>query len=344
MKFSVGYQLPDEYDSIAELAQDYQDSISSVYYSAPGHASARSMIDPEAASIMEEELSFLHGLGIGLVMLYNANCYGDDAVSPEFGAQICRDVGYAAEKFDLRDVTTTSPFVAKTVKAAFPEIRVTASVNMWIGTEQAMEYLGDRFDGYYLQREYNRDFARIRCLKGWCDAHGKTLRILANSGCLYSCPFHIFHDNMVAHEAQLCQKENGMGPYPSPCWEMMYRLDAAHAAAVFLQESWIRPQDTAAYEPYFSEMKLATRMHTSPRRVLGAYVRGRYSGNLLDLTEPSYSRRFDRYILDATRFPKDWFERTTGCAKNCESCGYCLHAAQEMLVEKRELERQFLSE
>ena len=135
-----------------------------------------------------------------------------------------------------------------------------------------------------------------------------------------------------------------MGRYPSPCWEMMYRLDAPHAAATFLQESWIRPQDTAAYEPYFSEMKLATRMHTSPRRVLGAYVRGRYSGNLLDLTEPSYSRRFDRYILDATRFPKDWFERTTGCAKNCESCGYCLHAAQEMLVEKRELERQFLSE
>lgn len=344
MKFSVGYQLPDEYDSIAELAQDYRESISSVYYSASGHASARSMIDARAASMMEEELSFLHGLGIGLVMLYNANCYGDDAVSPEFRAQILKDVGHAAEVYGLRDITTTSPFVAKIVKQSFPEIRVTASVNMWIGTEQAMEYLSDRFDGYYLQREYNRDFAKIRRLKRWCDGHGKTLRLLANSGCLYTCPFHTFHDNMVAHEAQLCQKENGMGKYPSPCWEMMYRLDPVQAAAVFLQESWIRPQDLAAYEPYFPEVKLATRMHTSPRRVLSAYVRGRYSGNLLDLTEPSYSRRFERHILDATRFPKDWFERTTGCDKNCESCGYCLRAAQQMLVEKRELERQFLSE
>ena len=135
MKFSVGYQLPDEYDSMAELAQDHLAHISSVYYAAPGQPSARSMIDKKAASLQEEELSFLHSLGIALVMLYNANCYGDDAVSPKFGTQICRDVGHAAEKLGLRDITTTSPFVAKTVKAAFPEIRVTASVNMWIGTE-----------------------------------------------------------------------------------------------------------------------------------------------------------------------------------------------------------------
>ena len=339
MKFSVGYQLPDEYDSMAELAQDHLAHISSVYYAAPGQPSARSMIDKKAASLQEEELSFLHSLGIALVMLYNANCYGSDAVSASFRAQILHDVSHAAELFGLRDVTTTSPFVAKTIKEHFPEIRVTASVNLWVGTEQAMEYLGKYFDSYYLQREYNRDFARIRRLKRWCDTHGKTLRLLANSGCLYTCPFHTFHDNMVAHEAQLCRKENGMGKYHSPCWELMYHLDVAHAAATFLQESWIRPQDVPAYAPYFSEMKLATRMHTSPRRVLS----GKYSGNLLDLTEPSYARRFDRHILDATRFPDDWFEKTTTCAKNCESCGYCLRAAQQMLVEKRDLERQYLS-
>lgn len=343
MKFSVGYQLPDEYDSMVELVQDYRDHLSSVYYAAPGRASARSVLDPESASVMKEELSFIHGLGIRLVMLYNANCYGADAASPKFRSQILEDVEYAAENLGLQELTTTSPFVAKTVKKAFPEIQVIASVNMWIGTKQAMEYLGDSFDGYYLQREYNRDFRKIRCLKAWCDQHGKKLRILANSGCLYACPYHTFHDNMVAHEVQLCGEENKAERYPSPCWEMMDRLDAERAAAVFLQENWIRPQDVAFYEPYFQEMKLATRMHTSPRRVLHAYVCGKHNGNLLDLTEPGFSQCFDRHILDATLFPKDWFERTTNCSRDCERCGYCYRTAQKMLVEKRALERQYLS-
>ena len=53
MKFSVGYQLPDEYDSMVELVQDYRDHLSSVYYAAPGRASARSVLDPESASVMK---------------------------------------------------------------------------------------------------------------------------------------------------------------------------------------------------------------------------------------------------------------------------------------------------
>ena len=56
MKFSVGYQLPDEYDSTAELVEDYLEHISSVYFSAPGQASARSAIEAEAHSDMMEEL------------------------------------------------------------------------------------------------------------------------------------------------------------------------------------------------------------------------------------------------------------------------------------------------
>jgi len=221
---------------------------------------------------------------------------------------------------------------------------VTASVNMWIGTEQAMEFLGDDFDGYYLQREYNRDFRTIARLKDWCGKHGKTLRLLANSGCLYTCPFHTFHDNMVAHEEEISRSPNAMGDYPSPCWDLMYRLSDEEAAAVFLRGSWVRPEDTARYEPYFSEMKLATRMHSNPRRVVSAYVRGKYSGNFFDLTEPSYSRRFARHILDATRFPEDWFARTSGCGRDCAACGYCRRTAGQMLVSKRELERMYLSD
>ena len=293
---------------------------------------------------MLEELRYIRSLGIPLTLLYNANCYADHAVSSDFQKEILKTVEDMESAVGIGNLTTTSPFVARVVKKAFPEIRICASVNMWIGTEQAMRFLGEDFDGYYLQREHNRDLGRVRQLSDWCRKNGKELRLLANSGCLYTCPFHTFHYNLVAHEKGASQLDNVMSSQPSPCWDLMYGLSDEEAAAVFLQESWIRPQDIAQYAPYFTEIKLATRMHGSPRRVVAAYVRGKFSGNLFDLTEPSYSRRFSRHVFDATRFPEDWFARTSSCRRNCESCGYCRSVAKQALVSKRELEKLYLSE
>ena len=345
MKYSFGYQLPDEFDSTAEIVQDYKEHISSVYFAAPGQRSARSAVLPadELAEDMLAELRYIRDMGIPLTLLYNANCYGDEAVSTRFQNQIIETVGSLKDALDITDITTTSPFVAKVVKREFPQLKVCASVNMWIGTVQAMRYLGDDFDGFYMQREHNRDFGRIRQLSDWCKKNGKKLKLLANSGCLYTCPFHTFHDNLVAHEQGACLQDNAMSTQPSPCWDLMYSLPETEAAAIFLQESWIRPQDIAAYEPYFAEAKLATRMHSNPRRVIAAYARGKFSGNMFDLTEPGYTRRFTRHILDATRFPADWFEKTSSCSKNCDNCGYCRKAAEQMLVSKAEMERMFLS-
>lgn len=345
MKYSIGYQLPDEYDSIAELAADYKEHISSIYFAAPGMQSARSKIDGADEKMMLEELAYIKGkLGIPLVLLYNANCYGSLAVSDEFARKIRQCVDGMAGKVGITEVTTTSPFVARVIKKQFPEIKVWASVNMWIGTEQAMEYLGDDFDGYYMQREYNRDFHKIEQLICWCKNHNKQLKLLANSGCLYSCPFHIFHDNLVAHEEEASCQKSTLIHYPSPCWDMMYTLGEKDAVSTFLQGNWIRPEDMYHYEPYFSEAKLATRMHSNPRRVLSAYVRGHFSGNMLDLTEPSYARRFAEHVLDATKFPKDWFERTVNCSRNCKACGYCEGVAKEAMVSKLELEKLYMSD
>lgn len=344
MKFSIGYQLPDELDSVADIVNDYKENINSVYFAPLGLNSARSAVEQEAAEYMLDELRYIRDEGVNLTLLYNANCYGDKAVSSEFQKEIIGTVEDMAKRLDITNITTTSPFVAKVVKKEFPHIKICASVNMWIGTEQAMRYLGEDFDGFYMQREFNRDFDRIERLSGWCKQNGKELKLLANSGCLYTCPFHTFHDNLVAHEGGACGYDNAMSHNPSPCWDMMEGLTPEDAAAVFLQESWIRPQDITRYEPYFSEIKLATRMHSNPRRVIGAYIRGRFSGNMLDLTEPGYSRRFKGHILDATKFPADWFERTSNCSRRCEQCGYCKEAAKGMLISKKELEKLYLSE
>jgi len=337
MKFAVGYQLPDEDDGVLSIAADYREHVAEVYFALPGAASGRSVVgmagtrvDVEAGRVMAGELRALRDLGIGLTLLINANCYGDDAISRGFAALIRRQVGDLVEDNLLGCVTTTSPFVARILKESNPDIEIRASVNMRIGTVKAMEYLADGFDGYYMQRDYNRDLARIAGLSEWCRRNGKTLHLLANSGCLHFCPFQTYHDNLVAHEKGIVRRDNVPNKYPAPCWDYIAK---PQNRVRLLQNTWIRPEDIGRYEPYFDTVKLATRMHSRPRMVVDAYVRRRHRGNLLDLMEPSYVPLLPGCILDNTRFPSDWFDRTSSCGRCCDSCDYCNEVLERVLVE-----------
>ena len=88
MRFSVGYQLPDAYDTTVELVEDYRKHISSVYFAASGEASARASIDERNSQQMKRELREIREMGISTVLLFNANCYGEGAVSDEFAEKI----------------------------------------------------------------------------------------------------------------------------------------------------------------------------------------------------------------------------------------------------------------
>lgn len=101
-------------------------------------------------------------------------------------------------------VTTASPFIARTLKGAFPEIEVRASVNMRLTTLQAFRYLAPLFDSYYLGRDVQRNLETVRAFSGWCHDNGKKLCILANSGCLRNCPWQTYHDNLIAHSDEAC--------------------------------------------------------------------------------------------------------------------------------------------
>ena len=48
--------------------------------------------------------------------------------------------------------------------------KMRASVNMRVGTIQGMQYLAHLFDGYYVQRDHNRDITHLAELKEWADA------------------------------------------------------------------------------------------------------------------------------------------------------------------------------
>ena len=337
MKYSIGYQLPDEVDSTYEICRDYQHAVSEVYFPWGSEPSGRSALcgsgdRDEVEAVQLSELKAIRALGVRLALLLNANCYGQAAISKKTRDRILSIAGRLKRELGIDSVTTASPFIAYILKAEFgADLKIRASVNMRIGTVDAMEQTADCFDGYYMQRELNRDFAAIRMMKEWCGRNGKTLHLLANSGCMRNCAFQTYHDNLVAHESEVIREDNVPFRFPSPCWEYFHKLPEKDAMARYLSSTWIRPVDISKYAPYFAEAKLATRMHQRPRMVVAAYARERFAGNIMDLTEPSYSTLFPGRILDNTLFPNEWFERTVRCSRQCDSCGYCRETVDRVM-------------
>ena len=329
MKFLVGYQASRE-DGITftQTIAPYLDHIDEVFFSWVNSPSGRGpvgydegYIDWTAQECMEEELSLIKKRGIRLDLLLNANCYGAESLSQRLSNQILSIVDHLYTRVGGVDVVTTaSPFIADCIKKHFPQTRIRASVNMSIGTVRAIDYLGELFDSFYLQREYNRDLSCVRLMSEACKERGKALFMLANSGCLNFCTGHIFHDNLVSHEKDIKAMCNVSDFEPLTCARYLKSLENRHA---FLQGSWVRPEDIHHYEGLVSGVKLATRTHSHPGLVISAYARGKFSGNLLDLCEPGYGAIYSPYVIDNTRIPEDFFDHVTNCDKQCHKCNYC---------------------
>ncbi len=331
LKYSVGYQILRDNMFIDEII-NCKDYIEEVYFSWGDFPNGRNLqtqqtVTPwEATEKQISDLKNLNENGISFNLLFNSNCYGKDSLSRHLFNKIGDTVDYIKETFNLSSVTTTSPLIAKFVKNNFPDIGVRASVNMEIGSIQGMDYISDFFDGYYMKREYNRDFEKIKELKAWCDTNGKTLHILANSGCLNNCSAHNFHDNLVAHESEIAKMDNCY-EFHGICHE--YLKNPEKRISLVRDTNFIRPEDVHLYEPYFKSMKLATRVSDKPTLILKSYINKKCSGNILELLEPNHAGRIYPYVIDNTKLNNGYLF----CDKNCSSCGKCRENFENALID-----------
>lgn len=301
MKFSVGYRVSTN-NSIVNSIIKNRKNIYEVYFSWGDFANGRNSLglNPdltpwEEQALMERELKILTDNGISLNVLFNGMCYGKDSLSKSFFNKIGMTVDYLSRNYSLTSVTTTSPIIAKFIKSNFENLDVRASVNMGVNSIESFSYISDYFDSFYLARELNRNFNAIKNIKTWCDDNGKNLHALANSGCLNNCSAHTFHDNLVAHEKEIAQMDNGF-TFEGICKN--YLSKSENKEQFFDITNFIRPEDTYHYEELLTSFKLATRVSRYPSAIINAYINERsYSGNLLDLTEPSHSGVFYPQII-----------------------------------------------
>ena len=338
MKYSVGFQLYENGEEpFSHIVKAYREHISEVFFPWQDIATGRSAVatrhgytDWDAQRRTEQELLAIKQMGVKLDLLFNANCYGEYAISEKLSHTVVSVIHHLEEIGTPADIVTTASLaIAHTVKKHFPKIEVRASVNMKIGTVKAMEYVSDLFDSFHVQRDYNRDIEHLKRLKAWADKAGKKLIMLANSGCFINCSGQIFHDNLVSHEAEICEVKNLSDFMPYVCWRTLKNRENWH---YLLENTWVRPEDIHNYDGIFDTVKLATRMHTLPGMVIDAYARRSFVGNTLDLFEPGFGRALNPYIISNKNFPEDWFVKTSSCDKQCDKCGYCKTVLDRVLL------------
>lgn len=301
MKFSVGYSVRSG-ESLTNEIIKRKENIYEVYCSWGAFPSGRNdqtrsegLTPWEAQAKQIRDLEKLASEGIKLNLLFNANCYGEMAQSRALFNQVGETLDYAS-RFNLTSVTTTSPLIAKFIKQNFNGIDVRASVNMKIGTVHGLEYVSEYFDSFYIEREKNRDFKALREIRAWCDKNGKQMFLLANSGCLNDCSAHTFHDNLVAHEKEIAKMDNGYA-FESVCRK--YLMSEDKRGWLLTGTSFIRPEDVYLYEGLTPAMKLATRVHSNPVRILRAYIdNAKCVGNLAGLLEPDHSGTIYPFVLE----------------------------------------------
>ena len=315
--------------------------IAEVFFAWPGVLSCRPAptFTPEVRERLLGDLRWARENGLRLDTLFNANCYGDEAISPEladFVSKVLREMD--AEGLFPDVVTTTSPFVARVLRVRFPGVRVRASVNMRMHGTIGFDYASDLFDEFYLSRERQRDLRYARRAAEWARERGKVVGMQVNSGCLRECPFQTFHDNLHGH---------GDGRRPkdvetAKAFDFSFFRCKTHyarggdALEDFLRATWIRPEDVPLWEEAgISLFKVAIRRHPSPVETLRAYAEYSFDGNLVSLMDPDHSAAFAPRIVDNRRFPADWATSGIGglCAGDCTHCGRCAEVFRRVCVE-----------
>ena len=336
MKFIVGYQMTDG-GTFADDIVSHRDQIKEVYFSWGDMPSGRRGLSDDCGEILFEkqirqrdDLKKLSAAGLHFNLLLNANCYGEDSQSRSFFYRIGNTVDFVQREFGLTSVTTASPLIAKFLHENFEGLDVRASVNMEIGTVEGLSYVADVFDSFYAKREFNRNLKQLCVLREWCDKNGKEMYLLANSGCLNNCSAHAFHDNLVAHEAEIAKMDNGYD-FRGVCWEF---LEKPENKFLWLERTnFIRPEDIELYDGLVPAMKLATRVNSAPARVLEAYVGKKYRGSVMELLEPNHSGAFYPSYIENANFDVNFAKTVMSCNKNCEECRYCADVINRACVK-----------
>ena len=145
--------------SFTETCAPYVPRLKEVFFAWPGVIASRPMDDwtPERRARIVADLTWARAHGIELDAIFNANCYGDIALSETLADHVTEKLKEMdAVGLFPEHLTTTSPFIATVVRQRFPSVKIRFSINMDIASTSALSYVDELYDEFYAGRNDHR--------------------------------------------------------------------------------------------------------------------------------------------------------------------------------------------
>ncbi|MDO8881201.1 MAG: hypothetical protein Q7W44_10475 [Coriobacteriia bacterium] len=206
-------------------------------------------------------------------------------------------------EYGVAEAVVASVGLARVIREALPDLRLSASTLLEISTPAQAVYLEGIFDSLTPSGRIVRDTRALAALK---DAFGGRIRLMVNEGCLPGCVYRTQH---------FAEMNSGMPMPASLCAGLLER-----EPWLALTGAWILPQHLDLFDGLYDELKLDGRVTlVDPGhylRVLRAYAERTPlaldeigGGPVTAVQVPAVARVF--------------FAHTLTCDKACDCCEWC---------------------
>jgi hypothetical protein len=291
-----------------EIAARFGAHVKEVYFPMP-NGSIPSGRGKQPSAFIE---TFLRDAPLAKAVLVNSIILPRPA--EEIAPQVLDALKRLRDEFGVTRVTLTNPTLARLIKQALPEFRVTASTLMGISTPAQVLIVRDYVDAIAADTRLIRDLRGLQRLRR---AFSGELRLIVNEACLPGCPFRTQHFY-----------EMGLGDFypPSLCEPALDERPWLR-----LTGAWILPRHLAHYEGLYDSLKLAGRVTLRDRarylQVLNAYIQR-------EEILPRDIGGGPASVLEPIDMPDELFKFILHCDKNCHACTVCRDYYEQAIAAK----------
>ncbi len=318
--------------------------------------------------VSEEEITEyikeVHKNRMKFAYLLNAPCLGNIEYDKGYYRKIIEYLEWIVN-IGSDYVIVTIPFLIQIIHEQFPELKIRVSTIATVNSVNRAKFYAELGASEITpDAMINRDFKTLEKMQKALRKYNCELNLLLTDGCLFQCPFRLYHYNLMGHSSQTDHPMKGK--YIDTCILNCSIIKYSDPVEL-IKCRWIRPEDLVHYERIgIKNFKIAgRRMPTNwIIRSVNAYSNREYKGNLIDIiqaisisAEGTYQKdpiegmrkcldleQKSKIIIDNTKLDGFIeFFKNQNCNAMCDECDYCSKWAQKAIIRDEERVKSYVA-
>jgi len=362
VKLSVAYNWdPTFIDEVVKRDYPVTDFYASAQHTTIGGGRPSSILPETSEKMIKSHIQKMHDNGIEFTYTLNAACMGGQEFVKETHVKMIKELE-AIQDAGADGVVLAIPYLIEIVKEQFPGLKIRVSTVAKVNAvNKAIYFEKMGADSISPDVMINRNF---KLLQKMVEGTRCTLDLLVTDGCLYECPYRLYHYCLTGHASQTYNNRDAFIDYPV----IKCNIEKYSNPAEIMKCRWVRPEDLKHYEAIGIHLfKIGGRRLTTDRILASvkAYSEQEYAGNLANIIEgfafenggiksdpnkkmgsANAKECKANLIIDNTKldgFIDFFIEHGESCAENCGTCSYCEKWAEKAVILDKHGAEMFLN-